>query len=361
VAGAKQGAFLCTQIGTALAVAGGLTLSLLANPGLAIAQTATPTATPTAPPAQNWTVQVGADDPTGPLEIEAFGPDPLIIHVGDTVNWKWAGFHTVTFNSGKPDLGLIVPPTGPGGDFLLGPAFMPVGVTDPSKPVQYDGTQQISSGAPVSGPPDQMKFSVTFTRTGTFGYVCEIHPGMRGNIEVREASAALPETPDQAMQRGQVTLGALRGKMTNDIAAVRPTSGGAATVIAAGVGDTFGASADIFAPGNVTVPRGGTVVWYLPDPFNVHTITFSSGATPKDLIVPKPQSSGPPTLTIPADVATPQGGTSYTGQGYLNSGLLFGGSSFVATMDAPPGTYTYYCIIHGSPQGGMMGTITVTG
>jgi hypothetical protein len=32
VAGAKQGAFLCTQIGTALAVAGGLTLSLLANP-----------------------------------------------------------------------------------------------------------------------------------------------------------------------------------------------------------------------------------------------------------------------------------------------------------------------------------------
>jgi plastocyanin len=190
-----------------------------------------------------------------------------------------------------------------------------------------------------------------------FGYVCTIHPGMRGNIEVREASATLTETPDQAIQRGQLTRSALLGKIQADVQTVKGMNVGNIHTAASGVGNTFGVSANVFAPGNVTVKRGDSVVWYWPDPFNVHTVTFSSGAAPPDLIQPR----GPQTLVFPANVASPTGGTTYTGQGYLNSGLLFGNASFAATIDAPPGTYTYYCIIHGSPEGGMRGTITVTG
>ena len=39
---------------------------------------------------------------------------------------------------------------------------------------------------------------------------------------------------------------------------------------------------------------------------------------------------------------------------------LFEGQAFVAHFDAPPGTYTYYCAVHGGPGGGMVGRITVT-
>jgi len=201
---------------------------------------------------------------------------------------------------------------------------------------------------------------MTFTKAGTFGYVCNLHPGMRGNIEVREAGAPLPETPAQATQRGQLTLGALKGKIAADVRSVHGMDAGSLHTAAAGVGDNFGVSADVFMPGNINVKRGDSVVWYWPDPFNIHTVTFVSGGAPPDLIQPRPQPSGPPLFVFPANVASPTGGTTYTGQGYLNSGLLLGNASFAVSVDAPPGTYTYYCIIHGAPDGGMRGTITVT-
>jgi len=53
---------------------------------------------------------------------QGFYPGTLIIWVGDTVAWGWASAlapHTVTFNSGRPDLPDVVP--GPGqGELLLG-------------------------------------------------------------------------------------------------------------------------------------------------------------------------------------------------------------------------------------------------
>src|SRR6266536_3060769 len=100
--------------------------------------------------ADTWDVQVGGggDQPAGApptWEADAYGPDPLIIHVGDTVKWSFAGGHTVTFNSGKPELPLIMPGKNPG-DLMIGAAFFPMGIADPTKPVSYDGTQQINSG-----------------------------------------------------------------------------------------------------------------------------------------------------------------------------------------------------------------------
>jgi plastocyanin len=54
----------------------------------------------------------------------------------------------------------------------------------------------------------------------------------------------------------------------------------------------------------------------------------------------------------------PQGGNSFDGTGYLNSGYM--GipevglpSEFTATFSAA-GEYTYYCVLHGDAQGGGM-------
>jgi plastocyanin len=90
-----------------------------------------------------------------------------------------------------------------------------------------------------------------------------------------------------------------------------------------------------------------------------HTVSFLSGEPAPQSIDPRPQPAGPPLLVIPANVAQPQGGTTYTGQGFVNSGILgnFAGvGSFALRFDAPAGTYAYQCLIHSE----MKGTITVT-
>ena len=69
-----------------------------------------------------------------------------------------------------------------------------------------------------------------------------------------------------------------------------------------------------------------------------------------------PRTSIPPTLTVPANVAGPVGGNVFTGQGYVNSGIMPYGGRFVLTIDAPAGTYQYFCLVHGPIQSG---TITV--
>ena len=126
----------------------------------------------------------------------------------------------------------------------------------------------------------------------------------------------------------------------------------------AGLGDGYGASALQFLPGDLTVRRGDSVVWAMPDPFEVHTISFVSGATPPDFVEPRPpaQPGGPPLLVIPATVAGPVGDGAYAGQGLANSGILGNGGAYLLRFDALPGSYEYLCLIHPT----MRGRVTVT-
>jgi plastocyanin len=106
-----------------------------------------------------------------------------------------------------------------------------------------------------------------------------------------------------------------------------------------------------FLPEQLTVRRGDTVAWSLADPTEIHTITFTSGAPAPELVEVRPQPNGPPQLVIPAQVAGPAGGTTYTGSGYLNSGIKLAGTAFVLRIDAPAGTYQYVCVVHPNMKG----------
>ena len=108
--------------------------------------------------------------------------------------------------------------------------------------------------------------------------------------------------------------------------------------------------------GQTILRRGDTVVWVMPDPFEVHTISFASGGTPPDFVEPRPQTAGPPQLVIPPTVAGPVGGSTYSGQGLVSSGIIGNGSAYLLRFDAAPGTYEYLCLIHPT----MRGKITVT-
>jgi plastocyanin len=304
---------------------------------------------------QRWEVQVSAVDPANRNIVQGFSPNPLVVRVGDTVTWRWAANpapHTVTFNSGKPAPADIVPGPGPG-ELMLGPAAFPIGPTGPV--IAYDGTEQVSSGIPSE---ENATYSLTFTRTGTFGYVCSLHPGMRGEVEVREASAPLPETPAQAQARGRANAAALLARVQENAAAVRSASEAGVHTAMAGLGDGYGASALQFLPGDLAVRRGDAVVWVMPDPFEVHTVSFVSGQTPPDFVEPRPpaQPGGPPLLVIPPAVAGPVGDGTYSGRGLVNSGILGNGGASFLRFDAPPGTYEYMCLIHPT----MRGRVTIT-
>jgi plastocyanin len=263
----------------------------------------------TAQAAETWEVQAGGVDEQGQLLAQAYFPDPLTIRAGDTVHWRFAGGHSVTFNSGKPELPLLLPGPNPG-ERAVGPGIAPAGPRRPN--ATYDGTAQASSGLPMGVPPDQFSYRLTFTKPGRYAYVCTLHPGMRGEIDVAEANAPLPETPAQARARGQATLGVLLAKMRQDRELVRPAHAGGVHTAIAGLGNALGASAMQFLNGDLTVRRGDTVVWAMADPFEEHTVTFTSGATPPAVAEPRPQPAGPPALVVPANVAGPAGGDTYT-------------------------------------------------
>jgi plastocyanin len=91
---------------------------------------------------------------------------------------------------------------------------------------------------------------------------------------------------------------------------------------AAQQGPSVAAQDDTFRPGQIQVASGASVTW---------------------------TNTGVDTHTITAD------------DGSFDSGEINNGDTFSFTFDAP-GSYPYYCQVHGGPGGqGMAGTIVVSG
>ena len=131
--------------------------------------------------------------------------------------------------------------------------------------------------------------------------------------------------------------------------------------VSAGLSNPDGASALRFLPATLAVRRGDVVVWTNPDPMEPHTVAFTSGTTPPTFTELRPQPNGPPLIVITAENATPAGGTTYTGSGFVGSGILdnhapYPRNSYALRIDAPAGAYEYVCLIHTM----MKGTLTVT-
>jgi plastocyanin len=314
--------------------------------------------------AQAFDVVVGTDIEADLIETNAFLPRAITISAGDTVNWRFGGFHTVTFPAGGPPPDFFTPGSGPG-ELQIGPGGFPIplGPNPPGGP--YDGSTLISSGTPQDDPAQAPPFTLTFTNPGVYQYLCLVHFGMAGQVTVLGGGTTLPETPSQVKTRGQDELHAATGLVISlaqgvNSAAAAGRAGVSGHAIAAGLNTPLGASNTAFLPDTVTVRRGDVLSFVNSDTFNPHTVTFVSGAPSPVFIDAVPSPNGPPQLIIRANVAGPTGGTSYAGQGYLNSGILLPGQTFSVSIDAPAGTYTYICLIHGSESGGMKGTINVT-
>jgi plastocyanin len=343
-----------------------------------LAAGATPHPALAAPAAQagptTWTVLVGAQakvqqtefGPAGAWQFLRFYPGTITIDAGDTIVFKLnsAEPHTVTFPvSGEQPPSLTVPEGGDSQRILMNPlAILPQGADS------YDGTALTGSGQLGGDPQLPTEYSLTFTQAGTYEYFCAFHQMMKGTVIVQDAGTAYPKTQsdidaDAQAQIATDTQAATQAEPTAQQVTTKAGPNGT-TIYEVNVGYGDGTMAYMrFSPADLTIHVGDTVEWNQKDVEAPHTVTFTSGGQEPSFVLTEPQQAGPPKLVLNPDVLAPAGGSTYSGQGYFNSGWMWGtevplpGPRTYSLTFNTPGTYEYICVLH-DPLG-MVGHITV--
>jgi plastocyanin len=144
------------------------------------------TVTPRADGTSLFDVQIDSGDPAAARDdLQQFFPATTNVKVGDTIRWTNTAPtpHTVTFN-----LPADTPPD-------TDPFSVP-----PSTPAAtFDGTGFWHSGILMNLPEDPTtptQFEMTFSKVGTFNYICVLHApqGMTGSVTVSAQTTPPPTT-----------------------------------------------------------------------------------------------------------------------------------------------------------------------
>jgi plastocyanin len=319
---------------------------------------------------QTYTVVVGAENVSRGIGLMAFFPSTLMIHVGDTVHWVANSneFHTVTFLAGAPMPEFVVPaPAGAGSPVMANPrAAFPTAPTNG----RYDGATFVNSGLMGLAPGQAREFNLTFTRTGTFNYICIVHgQAMSGTIVVVGADHTVP-SPAQAAGMANDQMEKLwdqsaqtRRDAQNSIQHAIKNADGTWTHYVS-IGYNAG-QVDLmsFFPEHFVAHPGDTIVWHLgATDMAPHTVTFYNGHPDLSVITVKPQPNGPPLLLLnPAVLMPQQPGQPLSRAGIFSSGFLDptqpGPHSYTLKIGDVSGYFEYDCILHDAS--GMTGTVFV--
>jgi plastocyanin len=301
---------------------------------------------------------VGAD-------LNAFLPGTITIHRGDKVRFLPQGFHDVDL----PARGHQPAPLLTAGAAIAGATdaqgvpywfngspdlqFTPVLLTSMyGRTVTYNGSKDVISGLPPSSRPKPL--TVRFTKTGTFTYYCNVHPGMKAKVHVVAPKAKAPsKRSDAKLVSKQVAADLKEAKRLQN-----PTV--AANNVLLGNAGKGGVEVYAFFPASQTVPVGTTVTFSMsPKSFEAHTATTGpgdpesqpdsflgklagslEGQIDQAAIYPSDAPPGPASLTPSTH------GNGFWGTGFLDSSSATPiPSSGQVKIDAV-GTYTFYCLIH---------------
>lgn len=301
---------------------------------------------------RSWTVIAGGVTKDMAVFLNAFFPRSIDVAVGDTVTWQFEGFHNVAFLGGTPMPSLVHPE---GTSLVFNPQ-----VVFPAGGRAYAGTGYVNSGLPLD-PAKPFSYVLTFTKPGTYRYVCVVHgPGMGGTVVVKDKVTASPAAVAQQARRQQAA--AIAGGQS--LWKKHRVSRRGGEVVVPLIGDLrTGASIFRFTREPLRIPVGTTVTWTMQDPFEIHTVTFTGGKKPSSFEVVQPQAQGPPKVLVNPLAAMPTAHRNYDGTGYVNSGILY---PPMAPANLPKsysltflkaGRYEYWCITH-APYG-MKGVVIV--
>lgn len=265
----------------------------------------------------------------------------------------------------------------------LGP--IPPTCGSPADPCVFDGAGVVSSGTPA-GPPAPFVVHVT-AAPGTYFFVCRVHAGMRGQLNVLPADQQGPTEQQVQAQIAKQVAHDLKGARQADARASRNASrknsdGSTTWSITAGTSSPDGHVALLeFLPLNLDIKPGDSVVFKPLSPNEPHTVTFPTDfgtefqpmceAGSVDIPFGPPGfncNGGPPDeleldggngvwqVTSPATVSD----SGIIGPRRLASAIALPQTAVLHTWTvsfagATAGTYTYVCQIHD----GMEATITV--
>ena len=313
--------------------------------------------------AEKFTAYVGGG--AGGVAVETFRPATIFVHPGDTVEWvnPYEEIHTVTFVAPGGEVPALIVPLGPppaaGPPTLI---FNPEAAF-PTTEAEYDGTAFANSGILNKGD----TFALTFPELGSFSYLCILHPGMVGAIQVLRSDVHIPTQAElERDAAAQLARDLAAGEASAASAKASKTANDDGSTTWEVVNAPSAGQADVmrFIPQKVSINLNDTVTW-TNETFVPHTVTFSSGAAPPELVLPEPQTAGPPNLVINPAVLFPSGAAdgTYDGTGYVNSGFDGAGpESQIGTTFSlkftKPGTYLYICVLHADQ--GMAGVIEVS-
>lgn len=311
-----------------------------------------------------YTVLVGAERINQGAGLMAYFPGTLHVHVGDSVTWKANAneIHTVTFLAGAPapHLEINAPPGAPS------PVAFNPAVAFPAAPANglYDGSTFVNSGLMSMEPGSPQTFKLTFTKTGTFHYICLVHGVMMSGTIVVDAASVQNASPAQVSAQALAQIGFWFTKVPAAVAAANAlvppdthNSDGSVTHHVL-LGYNSG-PLDLmrFFPSTVVAHPGDTITWML-SPGNVapHTVTFLNGTPDPSLIVPYNGALVVnPMIFFPANPGHP-----LTNSGYFNSGFFFPGSPATYSLKVGNfiGNLTFQCLLHDSS--GMVGSVHVS-
>jgi plastocyanin len=240
------------------------------------------------------------------------------------------------------------------------PALGPPGAF--GKTLVYNGRKRRISGLPLADRPKPA--TVRFTRAGSFTYLCNVHPGMKGVVKVKRRGRPVPSRrADRRAVRNQVRRSLRRSRRLQD---ARPPAG----VVNVGVAGQSGEELFAFVPDAVTISAGQSLRFRMaPGSFEAHTATSGPGNPEEEpnsylgqIAASFQQPVFDPRATYQSEPPPTQGTLTplLHGNGFWNTGVMdrAPGTPPPASNSVrfgTPGTYTFYCLIHPF----MRGTVTV--
>jgi plastocyanin len=336
-------------------------VAVLALPGVAEAKTKT--VNMGIPPKSGKAFQ-----PLG-VDVNAFFPSGVTINKGDKVKFLPVGFHSFDFPPRGGDMLPLITPTGQkisGENDAAGTPFWFNGQDQVSfnplllagmtfgKKLSFNGGKRIISGLPLG---NKLKpITVTFKKTGTFTYYCNIHAGMKGKVTVKGKGKSIPsaKADKKALARQVATAIATSKKL--------PKTQVPANTVDVGAAGKHGEELFAFVPDALTVPVGTSVTFRMhPASYDIHTATTGPGDPEKDpnsylgqLAKKFAEEPVPPGQAVYRSEPPGTQGTltpALHGNGFWNSGLMDTSTgSVIGSSDSvkfgAPGTYDFYCMVH---------------
>ena len=271
-----------------------------------------------APSARTYKVLVGAENAPRGIDVMAYFPADVRVHVGDTVRFVQNSFeiHTVTFLGGQTLPEFIVPAAGLGLPTTPSPlVFNPLVTARTAAPVSLaDTTTWANSGVMGKETGQFRTFDVTFTAPGTYEYVCVVHGMMMSGMVTVVGSGTHIASPNQVMALAHHQIARQFAKAPHVLHAAQkqiqpPTKNQDGTwTHHIMVGYSKGLI-DLmrFFPKYVNVRPGDKVEWTFSSSNRApHTVTFLNGQPEPPLIELVAQPSGPPVAYVCPGDALPQ-------------------------------------------------------